>query len=135
MIHYNYLKQLNPPAPFVYVTLRSPDGKVEVRDVPAQVDTAADRTALPAELIERLGLQQLDELLCGGFGGSLTVIPSFVAQIGIQPLPLKTIELLGAQGEDYVLLGRDILNDHIMQLNGPALSLGINDPPTPSNGP
>ena len=134
MIHYNYLKQLTPPAPFVYVTLRSPDGKTEMKDVPAQVDTAADRTALPAELIEQLGLQQFDELLCGGFGGSLTVIPSFIVQIAIQPLPFKKIEVLGAQGEDYVLVGRDVLNDHVIQLNGPALALRITEPPTPNNG-
>jgi hypothetical protein len=134
MIHYNYLRQLAPPAPFVYVTVRSPDGTAEAKDVPAQVDTAADRTVLPAKLIEQLGLSQLDELLCGGLGGSITVIPSFAARIAIQPLPFKTVEVLGAQGEDYVLLGRDILNDYSILLNGPALALEISEPPTPSNG-
>jgi hypothetical protein len=43
LIRYTYNTQVNPPAPFVLITLRNPAGGAEVRDVPAQIDTA--RTA------------------------------------------------------------------------------------------
>ena len=51
MIRYRYLTQLQPPAPFVHVTLRNPVTGAEEHNVPAQLDTAADRTLLPDTVV------------------------------------------------------------------------------------
>ena len=40
VIRYNDIPQFQPPAPFVYVTLRNPVSGSEQRDVPAQLDSA-----------------------------------------------------------------------------------------------
>jgi hypothetical protein len=86
MIRYLYNRQTKPPAPFVHVTVRGPGAAKEVGNLPAQVDTAADRTVLPWNLVEELGLVQLDELPFTGFGGHVTLQPTFVVQVGNRPL-------------------------------------------------
>lgn len=66
MIRYNYLTQLQPPAPFVYVTLRNPVTGAEKRDVPAQLDCAADRSVLPESEATALGLPQMGTISTSG---------------------------------------------------------------------
>ncbi len=55
MRNYGYVKECTPPAPFVYVTVGDVDGKIQ-QHIPALVDSAADRTLLPVEIAERMGL-------------------------------------------------------------------------------
>lgn len=69
MIRYTYNRQIEPPAPFVHVSLRRAGGASSLDDLPAQIDTAADRTVIPGGLVARLALVPLDELPVAGFGG------------------------------------------------------------------
>jgi hypothetical protein len=125
VIRYNYQAQLQPPAPFVYVTVRNPVTGAEQRDVPAQLDIAADRTVLPANLAQALALPQIDTIPIGGVGGVIQTMPCFPVQIGIHDLPLQTLEVVASPGESWLLLGRDILNSHRLFLDGPQLILEI----------
>jgi hypothetical protein len=50
MIRYAYNRQVEPPAPFVHVTLRRPGQDQASEELPAQIDTAADRTVIPGSL-------------------------------------------------------------------------------------
>src|SRR5208283_1573748 len=107
---YNYLAQLRPPAPFVHITLRNPVSGAEQRDVPAQLDTAADRTLLPDTLVHALALPQIATIPIGGVGGITQTMPCYPVQVEIHSFPAQTIEVVATAGEAWVLLGRDILN-------------------------
>jgi len=123
VIRYNYLGQLQPPAPFVNVTLQNPLSGSELRDVPAQIDTAADRTLLPDTLVQTLGLPQIGAIAIGGVGGIAQTMPSYPVLIAIQNLPTMTIEVVASPGESWVLVGRDVLNTQKLVLDGPKLVL------------
>ena len=125
MIRYNYLAQLQPPAPFVYVTLRNPVNGAEQRDVPAQLDTAADRTLLPDALVQALALPQIGAISIGGVGGVTQRMPSYPVHVAIHNLAVQIVEVVASAGEPWVLLGRDILNAHRLLLDGPHLFLEI----------
>ena len=47
MIRYNYNRQINPPAPFVHVTIERPAFDGATVEIPAQIDSAADITVIP----------------------------------------------------------------------------------------
>ena len=125
MIRYRYQAQLRPPAPFVSVSLRNPATGQEVRDVPAQLDTAADRTLLPEDTVRALGLPRIPEVAIGVAGGAVHSMAAYPVVVAIHDLPGQTIEAVGCAGEQWVVLGRDILNAHRIVLNGPQLSLEI----------
>lgn len=125
MIHYRYFSQVNPPAPFIYVTLRNPQSGAEWRNVPAQLDTGADRTLLPDDLVQALGLPQFRTITIGGVGGTVQVMPSFRMQVSIHNLATQTVEVVADPDETWVLLGRDVLNSHRILLDGPQLKLEI----------
>lgn len=125
MIRYTYVPQLQPPAPFVYLRVQNPVTGDELRDVPAQLDTAADRTVIPESLVQSLRLPQLGILTIGGVGGVHQVMPAYPLLLAIHDLPLLTIEVVASPGESWVLLGRDVLNAYRLLLDGPQLALEI----------
>jgi hypothetical protein len=125
VIRYNYLSQLQPPAPFVYVTLRNPVTGTEQRDVPAQLDTAADRTLLPDTLVQALALPQVGAIPIGGVGGIIQTMPSYPVEVAVHNLPGRIVEAVGSASESWVLLGRDILNAYHLLLDGPQLFLEV----------
>jgi hypothetical protein len=86
MIRYAYNRQVEPPAPFVHVSLRCADTGQAVSNLPAQIDTAADRTVIPGYLVERLGLVPLDELPVAGFGAQVFLIPTYYVELTIRGL-------------------------------------------------
>ena len=125
MIRYNYLVQLQPPAPFVYVTLRNPVTSAEQRDVPAQLDCAADRTLLPESIAQALALPQIGVITIGGVGGIAQPMPSYPVELAIHNLPAIVVEVVASPGESWILLGRDVMNAHRFLLDGPQLALEI----------
>ncbi len=125
MIRYSYQTQLRPPAPFVYVTLRNPVTGAEERDVPAQLDSAADRTVVPVAFALALALPQIGTISIGGVGGFVQTMPSYPVQIAIHNLPAALVEVVASDGEAWILLGRDVLNAHRIHLDGPGLFVEI----------
>lgn len=125
MIRYKYPTLVQPPAPFVNVTLRNPQTAAELRDVPAQLDTAADRTLLPNDVVRALNLAQMRTLVIGVAGGGIQTMTSYPVEIALHHLPAHTLEIVAHPNEKWVLLGRDFLNAYRIVLDGPRLSLEI----------
>lgn len=125
MIRYRYARQLNPPAPFVYVRLRCPTTGNLAADVPAQLDTAADRTVLPGGLVEALGLVEDGRALFQGFAGEVIELPVMLVEIQVHDLPPSLTRAVLGRAEAHILLGRDVLNDYRVLLDGPQRVLEI----------
>lgn len=128
MVRYNYTRSVEPPAPFVHVTLRCPVPDKIVSDVPALLDCAADRSVIPAAIVDQLELVQIDEVPIMGFGGHVVTAPSFLIEIALRQLPAVTVEAIADADEPYVILGRDVLNSFRVLLDGPNLVVEIQSP-------
>jgi hypothetical protein len=125
MIRYAYLSQLDPPAPFVNIVLRNPANGVELSNLPAQLDCAADRTVVPESLVKSLGLPQVGTIRIGGFGGATFTVPVYPVLLGLHDLPVQSFKVATHSEESWVLLGRDVLNAYRILLDGPQQALEI----------
>ncbi len=125
MIRFRYNPAIEPPAPFVYITITDPATSVSRANIPAQVDTAADRTVLPETLARGLDLLPTGSLLIGGLGGEVRPLRSYTVFIGIHDLPPHSFKVVTCEGEPWVLLGRDVLNHYRIVLDGPGQALEI----------
>jgi len=125
MIRYRYSQQVQPPAPFVNVSLRCLATGTRLENVPALLDPAADRTVVPDQAIQTLGLVEDGRLLFQGFARATVELPIYLVEIQVHDLaPMLVRVVLGAR-EPCVLLGRDVLNSHRILLDGPELALEI----------
>lgn len=125
MTRYRYNRQVTPPAPFVYVTVRLPGAEGPGVNYPAQIDTGASRSIIPGQLVEELGLTSVRQTQVMGFGGHVSPVPTYLIEIGVRELPLQLIEVIGSTGEPFCLLGRDLLNGFRLILDGPKLMVEI----------
>jgi hypothetical protein len=125
VIRYAYNTQMQPPAPFVLIVLRDPVSGAEVRDAPAQLDSAADRTVLPLVLVQGLALHICGQVTVVGFGGASAQTPLYAVELGVHDLPPAPLRVIASPGEPWVLLGRNVLNAHRLVLDGPCLGLEI----------
>lgn len=125
MIRYGYNQQVNPPAPFVHVMVRCPESGASIDDLPAQLDSAADRSVIPGKLVVDLSLVPFDEVPVEGFGGQVIAVKTYRVELAIRGLQPILTEVLAHDGERFVLLGRDVLNRFNIALLGPTLKLEI----------
>ncbi len=87
MIRYRYAHQFSPPAPFVNVALRCPTTGARTADLPAQLDSAADRTVLPGRVVGALGLVEDGRALFQGFAGEVIVLPVLLVEVQVHHFP------------------------------------------------
>jgi gag-polyprotein putative aspartyl protease len=125
MIRYTYNRQVEPPAPFIHVSLRCLETDKSVASLPALIDTAADRAVIPGAVAEVLGLIPLDELLVAGLGGQVFSALTYKVELAIRSLSPQKVVLIAHEEEPYILLGRDVLNRHRLLLDGPGLAFEI----------
>lgn len=110
-----------PPAPLARVTLRNPETRAIVADVPMLLDTGADVTLLPQNSVDRLGISvdpnEVYELM--GFDGSVSVARVVRLDLLLLRRAFKGRFLL--IDRESGLLGRDILNHIPLLFDGPRL--------------
>ena len=109
----------NPPAPVAQATLRNPLSGATISDVLLLVDSGADVTLLPRKAVEGIGVPLIAgqgyELI--GFDGSKSLAPA----VTLDMIFLKRIfrgQYLLIE-EERGILGRDILNNIALLLDGP----------------
>jgi predicted aspartyl protease len=128
MMRYRYNHQVSPPAPYVHVVVNRLDAGGTSPSVPALVDSGADRTVIPMALVEEMDLPQAGSIEVAGLNQLAAMMAVYVIRIGVGDLPPVVADVIGAVGEPYVLLGRDVLNGYRVTLDGPGLICAIEAP-------
>ena len=120
---YNYSRRFWPPAPVLEVRIAaSAQGRTVT--VPALVDTGSDVTSIPLAAAQALGLLPLGPALVEGVAPTQVERMVFAAYISIDQGVPERLDAIGWP-EDIALLGRDILNNYLITLDGPNLTLAI----------
>jgi hypothetical protein len=60
-----------------------------------------------------------------GLGGDIHSLDAFIVLIQIHDMPATPVEVVAHAGESFVLLGRDVLNQLRIVLDGPKQRLEI----------
>ncbi|MGA9351453.1 MAG: retroviral-like aspartic protease family protein [Anaerolineae bacterium] len=123
---FRYNTTIQPPAAFVQVTLLDPITGLSVQK-PGKLDTGASITVLPESVVTTLRLKAVSEGFVTGFNGKGTLRPLYYVAMEIAGYNIPLVEVTSAQRSDF-LLGRDVLNQFILTLDGKALTFYLHDP-------
>jgi len=112
-------KQFDPPAPVAYVTIRHPATGASIFDVPMLLDTGADVTLLPREIIKQLGVNPVENKIyeVEGFDGDTKLAEVVQSELVFLGRKFKGQFLLIDQ--PMGILGRNILNTIALLFDGP----------------
>ena len=112
-------KSFDPPAPVAYVTLRHPATGASLSEVPMLMDTGADVSLLPREVIVQLDIEPVAGKVyeLQGFDGE--IILAEAAQLGLIFLGRKFTGQFPLINQSPGIMGRNILNAISLLLDGP----------------
>jgi hypothetical protein len=121
---WRYNREIDPPAPFLDIVVCYPDEPTLTVNILAKIDTAADVSAMPAVLVNQLKLPITRKLLIEGYEGVPAHVLTYGVVFEVARARFKGLRVV-AFPDDYVLLGRDILNYFYIKLNGPDLTFDL----------
>ena len=109
-----------PPMPVVQIALRaSMRGKQSV-SLLALVDSGSDATMLPMEVLQSIGARFYRARRIRGITGEPSTVDTYHISIILGPYTIHGIEAVALPNSSEAILGRDVLNQLELTLNGPA---------------
>lgn len=119
--HYD-AEHFEPPAPAIRVVIRNPGDPSKFVTVDALLDTGADINCLPLTLIRIIGGKPAGTKEVFASGRYLGSANSYFLEFEISTTRmLKETLAFG----DEIILGRNLLNDLVLELDGPAKKVRV----------
>lgn len=115
-----------PPAPVMLAEWRSPanPNAPNPKRLPALIDSGAFCSVVPLSLIDSLRLRQVSEVEAGGYDDkeeAFKTKPVYSVHLTIPPLQPIFAWVIPKDSEDYAIIGRNIINEWLLTLDGPNL--------------
>ena len=124
---YEYSWDETPPFPTIEAEPSDPFTGKSRGPLTAKIDTGASITVIPRSLARELELYPFDKRLVWGFRGTPSVELTFPVDITVEGHVVEFVEVILDEEGDF-LLGRDVLNQLVLVLNGPSLIVEVLEP-------
>lgn len=124
-----YDNRYNPAAPVVELTVYAAGSSEKGRSVLALVDSGADATLIPLETLNQIDAEYVTTRRMRGVLGKAYKVDIYVVAVEIGQHRVEGIHAIGIErGEEEPIIGRDVLNQLIVTLNGLGEVLEIQGP-------
>lgn len=115
-----YNTEYIPPAPTLKIALALRDEPPKIQDLEGLIDTGADATLIPTELIEKLDAPyQYAAMMRAFVSGSLRRVSIHTLDILIDGNRFPSIDVIADDEGEQIILGRNLLNKLRLVLDGP----------------
>ena len=122
---YRYLDSFFPSMPALVLRFGYPDEALITEPAPAIIDTGADGSLVPQNLLDQIGAPIVDSKRIRSHWGEWRQVLVFAVDIGIEDFRLAAVEVVGDDQGSEVILGRNVLNRLRLLLDGPREELRI----------
>lgn len=120
LLTYPYDMTYNPSMPVVEVQLHAPGHEPLAQTFSALVDSGADGTLIPIDLLEAAGARHVGEARLRGIIGAHTRVDVYLLNLRIGPHWIRGVRVAALSEQAEIILGRNTLNHLSVTLNGPA---------------
>ena len=117
---YPYDETISPALPVVEIEIEGYEANHQRQRVKVIVDSGSDGTALPRSALIASGAILRDTVRMRGVTGASRQVDRYLTKIYIGDRIIRGIFAVAISTDDEALLGRDVLNDLAVTLNGPA---------------
>ncbi len=116
-MEYSYDSNFDPPAPILEISVSTPISEEPQIKLKALIDSGADLTAIPQQIIDRLQLYPVDEINVSDYEGKVLPKTLYTVSLYITNFKPKIIRVVSTE-EDLIFLGRDVINNWELLLDG-----------------
>lgn len=107
-----------PPAPTTFAAITHPSEESSIEQIKMQLDSAADMTCVPQHVLSNIPNLSYSSVKVKGYDGSVSTRTTYFVRLSLDGRELGIIEAIPIGG-DIGLIGRDVLNDFVITLDGP----------------
>jgi hypothetical protein len=122
---FDYALDYDPPMPEVELTVSSLRGQRGVT-LTALIDSGADASLIPVRYLQQIGAQPRDQKWLRGLTAGRLRVALYPVFVQIGPFQFY-VSVVGDELYQEVIIGRDVLNQMIVTLNGLAQSVEISE--------
>lgn len=122
---YEYDNSYEPAAPAVVIGLSPSGGDVPRQQLVALVDSGADASMLPTDVLTAAGARIIEQRQMRGVVGSAVTVNLYLTAVHIGNHTIHGIRAVGIAAGGEAIIGRDVLNQLEIILNGPAQEMMI----------
>ncbi|MCS6910524.1 MAG: hypothetical protein NZM11_08150 [Anaerolineales bacterium] len=121
-----YSTAYRPPAPIIQLRVSAPFEAASEPVTVALIDTGADLTLIPLDMLLKVGAPEMRQALARGVWDEPRPVTLYQVDLHIADHKLVGVEVIGLDtDEPEIILGRDVVNRLILLLDGPQLQLNI----------
>jgi predicted aspartyl protease len=121
-----YDQSFHPPAPIAEVTILHPVVTTRRRTLSGKLDTGADLTVIPQQLVTPLRLTPKGRIWTTGYDGTYSQRAVFYVRMQLEGFVLASVRCIATERRN-VLLGRNVLNRFVISLDGKRLFFELKD--------
>lgn len=108
-----------PPIPALEIRFVEPSTGKRTQLLHAPVDTGSDSTVAPLALLKQIGANPTRREQVRGLWGGVGMVRLYKVDLLIADIVISDLEIIASEDGD-LLLGRDVINQHRLLLDGPA---------------
>lgn len=116
---FDYDSAYSPSAPVIPIGIANPEGDRPALHVQALIDSGSDGTLIPLTLLQRIAVNNGEQVSFRGVTGGRTIADVFRVVIHMPSGISYGIRAIATRGSDEVILGRYVLNQWRITLDGP----------------
>lgn len=120
-----YDSDFDPAAPVVSVGLSSSGSESSQREIVALIDSGSDVTMMPLFMLTEAGCRFVEQRRLRGIVGETITVNLFLMAVHVSGNVIHGIRAVAMKDGTEAILGRDVLNQLEIVLNGPALESWI----------
>lgn len=118
VLTYDYNRSYLPSAPFVPVQIDGYDSSKPAQTLMAFVDTGADGTLLPRDVLHSVGAEYEDTVAVRGATGATQRLDRYTVRVVVAGVTVQAVSAVAMAAGSEPILGRDVVNHLIITLNG-----------------
>lgn len=125
-LQFDYDRRYWPPAPVIDIAVDgySSNAPMIIR---ALIDSGADGTMIPLSVLKKVGAAYTDSVRMSGVTGSSEQKDRYRVRIQIGDIVVKGIDAVAVNEDSDSLIGRDVLSQLVVTLDGLAAETRISD--------
>jgi predicted aspartyl protease len=113
-------QRYSPPAPIMLIEIDAPGRARSNRTVTALIDSGADATLLPIDMLQEISARAVGYATLVGISDKPHLAEVYIVNILVGPYTLYAVRVLAMPAGSDSVVGRDVLNHLTITLNGPA---------------
>lgn len=126
LLTYDYDSNYSGPAfPAVEIAIQGFSAQSSEVTCRAWVDSGADATIIPLQLLTRTKARKIDTVRMVALSGPSYRVDLYEIKLRLGPFLLNKVDVIGGKQSGEAILGRDVLNQFIVTLNGLASMVEI----------